>query len=50
VGTAVAMLVLVQLLVVAAVPLKVTVPVVVPKFAPLMVSAAPAAPDVSDKL
>lgn len=50
VGTVVAMLVLVQLLVVAVVPLNVTVPVDVPKFAPLMVTAVAAAPEVTERL
>jgi hypothetical protein len=49
VGTVVEMDVLFQLLVVAVVPLNVTVPVDVPKFAPLMVTAAPAAPDVTER-
>jgi hypothetical protein len=37
-------------IVVAAVPLKVTVPCVVPKFVPVIVTAAPTAPVVGDRL
>jgi len=50
VGTVVEMVVLFQVLVVAVVPLNVTVPVDVPKFAPLMVTAAAEAPDVTERL
>ena len=48
VGTVVAMLVALQVVIVAAVPLKVTelVPCVEPKFVPVMVTAAPTSPDV----
>src|SRR5205807_601008 len=51
-GTGTAMLVLLQLLGVAAVPLKVTVlvPCVVPKFDPLIVTEMPTAPDVGDNV
>jgi hypothetical protein len=48
-GTDVAMLVAVQLVVVAAVPLNVTVPED-PKFRPVIVTAVPTAPEVGDKL
>ena len=52
VGTGATMLVALQLAGVAAVPLKVKVlvPCVVPKFAPLMVTEVPTGPDVGDKL
>ena len=48
VGTGTAMLVALQVVGVAAVPLNVTVlvPAVVPKFAPVIVTAVPTAPDV----
>ena len=48
VGTVVAMLVALQLVAVAAVPLKVTVlvPCVEPKFVPVIVTAVPTAPEV----
>ena len=48
-GTDVAMLVALQLVVVAVVPLNVTVPVD-PKFVPVIVTAVPTAPEVGDRL
>jgi hypothetical protein len=52
VGTDVTMLVALQLVTVAAVPLNVTVPVPWedPKFAPVIVTAVPTTPDVVDRL
>ncbi len=52
VGTVTAMLVALQFVAVAAVPLNVTVlfPCVGPKFMPVIVTGAPTAPDVTDKL
>src|ERR1700746_1383158 len=52
VGTDVAMLVALQLVTVAAVPLKVTVlvPCVDPKFVPVIVTAVPTGPEVGDRL
>lgn len=52
VGTVVAMLVALQLVAVAGVPLKVTVlvPWVAPKFAPVIVTAVPTTPEVGFKL
>ncbi len=51
-GTVVAMLVALQLVTVAAVPLNLTVPLPCedPKFVPVIVTAAPTAPDVIDRL
>lgn len=51
-GTAATMLVALQLVALAAVPLKVTVlpPCVAPKFAPLMVTAVPTTPEVGFRL
>src|SRR5262250_2096046 len=49
VGTDVAMLVAPQLVVVATVPLNVTVPVD-PKFVPVIVTAMPTGPEVGDRL
>src|SRR5437667_11836682 len=48
-GTDATMLVALQLVVLAVVPLKVTVPVV-PKFVPVMVTAVPTGPEVGFKL
>jgi hypothetical protein len=48
-GTMVEMAVVVQLEVVAVDPLNVTVPVVVPKLAPFIVTEAPAAPEVVER-
>lgn len=50
-GTVVAMLVELQLVIAAIAPLKLTVPLpwVVPKFVPVIVTAAPAAPEVTDR-
>ena len=48
-GTVVAILVALQLVVVAAVPLNVTIPED-PKFVPMIVTAVPTAPDVGDRL
>src|SRR5207253_7765055 len=48
-GTDATMLVALQLVVVAVVPLKVTVPVV-PKFVPVMVTAIPTGPEVGFRL
>src|SRR5438105_13692911 len=48
-GTDATMLVALQLVVLAVVPLKVTVPVV-PKFAPVMVTAVPTGPEVGFRL
>jgi hypothetical protein len=45
VGTVVVMLEAFQLVIAAPIPLKVTVPVVVPKLAPLIVTGAPTGPD-----
>jgi hypothetical protein len=51
-GTGTVILVVLQLLGVAVVPLKVTVlvPCVAPKFVPLIVTESPAAPDVGERL
>jgi hypothetical protein len=49
-GTGTTILVAFQLLGVAAVPLKLTVPVAVPKFVPVMVMEAPGAPDIAERL
>src|SRR5437879_15424 len=51
-GTVVAILVALQLVTVAAVPLNFTVPLpwVAPKFVPVIVTAAPTAPVVTDRL
>jgi len=51
-GTVVAMLVALQLVTVAVVPLNFTVPLpwVAPKFVPVIVTAAPTAPVVTDRL
>lgn len=48
-GTEVAMLVAVHVVTAAVIPLNVTVPVD-PKFAPVIVTGVPAAPEVTDKL
>jgi hypothetical protein len=50
VGTVTTMLVALQLVAVAAMPLNVTVPAVVPKFAPAIVTDAPIGPDVGLRL
>jgi len=51
-GTGATMLVLLQLVGVAVVPLKLTVlvPCVTPKFAPVIVTAVPTGPEVGDRL
>ena len=49
-GTEVAIEVSVQLVTIALIPLKVTMPEVDPKFVPTTVTAAPTAPDAGDKL
>ena len=49
-GTEVAIEVSVQLVTIALIPLKVTMPEVDPKFVPTTVTAAPTVPDVGDKL
>jgi hypothetical protein len=50
VGTGTTIDVLAQLVIVAAVPLNFTVPCVVPKFVPVIVTEAPTAPEVGDRL
>jgi hypothetical protein len=49
-GTVTPMLVALQLVGVAPVPLKLTVPCVAPKFVPVIVSGVPVGPEVTDKL
>jgi hypothetical protein len=50
VGTGTTIDVLAQLVIVAEVPLNFTVPAVVPKFVPVIVTEAPTAPEVGDRL